>query len=80
MSWVQTVRSFGAIAFVDIRDVSEVAQVVFDEETPADSFEKSKNLHAEFVIAVQGVCATSRRYCLWPRPLDHGIHQNEQHS
>lgn len=55
MGWVQTARSFGAIAFVDIRDVSGLAQVVFDEETPADSFEKSKNLHGEFVIAAQGV-------------------------
>ena len=38
MGWVQGARSFGSIIFVDIRDVSGISQVVFDEESDKESF------------------------------------------
>lgn len=54
MGWVQTERSLGSIVFVDLRDSSGIAQVVFDEDTEEDVFEKAKKLRSEFVIAVKG--------------------------
>lgn len=54
MGWVQGARSFGSIIFVDIRDVSGISQVVFDEESDKESFEKAEELRSEFVIAVRG--------------------------
>lgn len=54
MGWVQTARSFGSLVFVDIRDVSGISQVVFDEECPEDIVEKAKKLRSEYVIGVRG--------------------------
>lgn len=54
MGWVQKERSFGSIVFVDIRDVSGIAQIVFDEETDRESFEKAESLGSEYVIAAKG--------------------------
>lgn len=54
MGWVASERSFGAINFVDIRDISGIAQVVFDENTPKEYLDMSNKLRSEFVIAVKG--------------------------
>lgn len=54
MGWVQGARSFGSIVFVDIRDVSGISQIVFDEESRAEVLEKAEKLRSEFVIAVRG--------------------------
>lgn len=54
MGWVQTQRNLGQLIFVDIRDISGISQVVFDETISKDVFEKAKGLKGEYVIAVRG--------------------------
>ncbi|NLW42215.1 MAG: aspartate--tRNA ligase [Tissierellia bacterium] len=54
MGWVQGERSFGSIVFVDIRDVSGISQVVFDQENDEDTFDKAEHLRSEDVIAIRG--------------------------
>ncbi|NLY19812.1 MAG: aspartate--tRNA ligase [Tissierellia bacterium] len=55
MGWVSKERNLGSIVFVDIRDISGIAQVVFDETTNPEVFEKATKLGSEFVIAVKGI-------------------------
>ena len=55
MGWVAKERNLGSIVFVDIRDVSGIAQIVFDETTNPETFEKATELGSEYVIAVSGV-------------------------
>lgn len=55
MGWVQGERSFGSIVFVDIRDVSGISQVVFDQENDKETFDKAKHLRSEDVIAIKGI-------------------------
>lgn len=55
MGWVQGERSFGSIIFVDIRDVSGISQVVFDEKNDEETLKKAEHLRSEDVIAVKGI-------------------------
>ncbi len=55
MGWVQKRRNFGSLIFVDLRDREGVVQVVFDQTTKAEVFEKAEKIRSEFVIAVAGV-------------------------
>ncbi len=55
MGWVQKKRNLGGLVFVDIRDRSGIAQVVFDEDIAKAAFAKANDLTAESVIAVRGV-------------------------
>lgn len=55
MGWVQGERSFGSIVFVDIRDVSGISQVVFDQENDKETFDKAEHLRSEDVIAIKGI-------------------------
>ncbi|MGI9014063.1 MAG: aspartate--tRNA ligase [Phycisphaerales bacterium] len=54
--WVNTYRSQSkALVFIDVRDYSGLAQILFDEEDcPADVMEAAAGLRREDVIAVQG--------------------------
>lgn len=53
--WVQTIRKFGSITFVDLRDRYGIAQLLFNEKLTE---ELDKNpLGREFVIEVKGVVA-----------------------
>lgn len=54
MGWVQKERNIGSIIFVDLRDVSGISQVVFDEDTAKEVFNKASDLRSEYVIAVKG--------------------------
>lgn len=54
MGWVQGARSFGSIVFVDIRDISGISQIVFDEDSGDEVLKKAEKLRSEFVIAVKG--------------------------
>src|SRR5690242_21222324 len=50
--WVQTVRKFGAITFVDLRDRYGITQLLFGEELSQQLAENP--LGREFVIQVTG--------------------------
>src|SRR5688572_4595402 len=54
--WVHTRRDMGKLAFIDMRDRSGLAQVVFvPAELDDASKELVKNLRPEFCIAVRGI-------------------------
>lgn len=58
MGWVQKRRNLGGLIFVDLRDVSGLMQVVFDEpKIGSEGFSKAESLRNEFVIAVVGTVA-----------------------
>jgi aspartyl-tRNA synthetase len=54
MGWVNRRRDLGQIIFVDLRDRSGVAQVVFSHELSAAVHQKAEELRNEYVIAVIG--------------------------
>jgi aspartyl-tRNA synthetase len=54
MGWVNNRRDFGNLLFVDVRDRSGIAQIVFENETSAAAHEKASGLRNEYVIAAIG--------------------------
>ncbi len=52
--WVNTVRLHGKIVFVDLRDRYGKTQLVFDENSFPEEFEKVKKLSIEDVISIKG--------------------------
>jgi aspartyl-tRNA synthetase len=58
--WAQTTRDHGGLIFIDMRDRSGVAQVVFDPAQAAAAHEAAKRVRSEWVIAVAGE--------VWRRP------------
>src|ERR1700733_8092789 len=50
--WVQTVRKFGSITFVDLRDRYGITQLLFSENLNADL--DANPLGREFVLQVKG--------------------------
>jgi aspartyl-tRNA synthetase len=57
VGWVQTRRDHGGLIFVDLRDRTGIAQIVFNPDLDAAAHEKAKQLRSEDVIAVRGVLA-----------------------
>src|SRR5580658_2825562 len=53
--WVQTVRKFGSITFIDLRDRYGITQLLFGEELNKDLAENP--LGREFVLQVKGAVA-----------------------
>jgi len=53
--WTQKQRSLGGLVFVDLRDISGIVQVVFDDKINKDVLEKSEEIKSEYVIGVEGV-------------------------
>lgn len=53
MGWVHSKRHHGKLIFVDLRDESGLAQIVFNPATE-DAFKIANSLKDEFVISVQG--------------------------
>ena len=47
-------RAKGGISFADLRDSSGILQLVFDEDTPKDTFAKAESLHSEYVVICKG--------------------------
>ena len=55
MGWVQKARNKGGLVFVDLRDLSGIMQVIFENGgIDEEGFEKAGKLRSEFVIAVTG--------------------------
>ena len=54
MGWTQRRRNLGSLIFVDLRDRSGIVQIVFDDTTAKDVFEKAELIRSEYVLAVRG--------------------------
>ncbi|MHC5034162.1 MAG: amino acid--tRNA ligase-related protein, partial [Planctomycetota bacterium] len=52
--WVANWRDHGGLAFVDLRDRTGIAQVVFRPETDAELHRRARELRSEFCISVRG--------------------------
>lgn len=53
--WVQRIRNFGGMNFIDLRDRYGITQIVFSPERNAAAAEKANELGREFVIAATGM-------------------------
>jgi aspartyl-tRNA synthetase len=52
--WVDTRRDHGGLIFIDLRDHTGIAQLVFNPDISKEALEQAHSLRNEFVIAVQG--------------------------
>lgn len=52
--WVQRVRKFGGLTFVDIRDRYGVTQLAFNQQNNADLCEAAEQLGREYVVQASG--------------------------
>jgi aspartyl-tRNA synthetase len=61
MGWVHRRRDLGQLIFVDLRDRSGLAQLVYSQEDGAEAHTKAAELRSEFVIAVEGRVARRQK-------------------
>ncbi|MFZ0880649.1 MAG: aspartate--tRNA ligase, partial [Candidatus Acidiferrales bacterium] len=54
MGWVHRRRYLGQLIFIDLRDRTGIAQIVFNKEQHAAAHKKAEELRSEFVVAVKG--------------------------
>jgi len=52
--WVHRCRDHGGMAFIDLRDSSGIAQVVFNPQISQEAYQIASSLHNEYVIQVEG--------------------------
>ena len=55
--WVHRRRDHGGVIFIDLRDREGLLQVVFDPDR-AEMFAEAERLRGEYVLAVEGRCAS----------------------
>ena len=53
--WVAKRRNLGGLIFVDLRDKTGITQITFDDQIPAELFERADSLRSEYVIGVKGI-------------------------
>ena len=53
--WVQKQRDKGHLIFIDLRDRTGVVQLVFDDNTDREVFEKAASARAEYVLMAKGI-------------------------
>ena len=58
MGWVDNWRDHGQLIFIDLRDRTGIAQVVFRAENNANLHKAAKGLRSEFVVGVRGHVGT----------------------
>ena len=54
MGWVHRRRDLGQLIFIDLRDRTGIAQIVFNAELNAEAHKQAEELRSEFVVAVEG--------------------------
>ena len=54
MGWVHRRRDLGNLIFIDLRDRTGLAQIVFNKELQAAAHARAEELRAEYVVAVIG--------------------------
>ncbi|HEX5424625.1 MAG TPA: aspartate--tRNA ligase [Candidatus Acidoferrales bacterium] len=54
MGWVHRRRDLGQLIFIDLRDRTGIAQIVFNKELNPQAHAKAEELRSEYVIAVEG--------------------------
>ena len=52
--WVQTIRDFGSLTFIDLRDRYGITQLSFNEETNSTLNAQARDLGREFVVKIVG--------------------------
>ncbi len=52
--WVHRVRNHGGVIFIDLRDREGIVQVVVEEKTDPEAYEKADRVKPEWVIGVRG--------------------------
>jgi len=57
LGWVRRQRDLGSLIFVDLRDRSGIAQLVFSDDRDPGGFLEAKKLKSEFVIGIEGIVA-----------------------
>lgn len=57
MGWVNSRRDHGGVIFVDLRDYTGLAQIVFGSQHSAEAFRRADGLRSEHVVAVKGTIA-----------------------
>jgi len=53
--FVNRSRDKGSIIFIDLRDITGIVQLVFDESTPRELFEAAKTVKSEYVLMASGM-------------------------
>ena len=53
--WISKTRDLGSLIFIDLRDRYGKTQIVFNEKTNKEIFEKAKKLGLEDVIGIKGI-------------------------
>src|SRR6202167_4964959 len=61
MGWVHRRRDLGNLIFIDLRDRSGLAQIVFNKEQHAAAHARAEELRSEFVVAVIGRVAKRQK-------------------
>src|SRR5882672_3785699 len=54
MGWIHRRRDLGNLIFIDLRDRSGLAQIVFNKEQHAAAHARAEELRSEFVVAITG--------------------------
>ncbi len=54
MGWVHRRRDLGNLIFIDLRDRTGLAQIVFNKEQHAAAHARAEELRSEFVVAITG--------------------------
>ena len=54
MGFVSKYRNLGNLLFIDVRDISGLVQVSFDDNVDKNVFEKATTLRTEYVVAITG--------------------------
>ena len=61
MGWVHKRRDLGNLIFIDLRDRSGLAQIVFNKEQAPAAHARAEELRSEFVVAVTGRVVTRQK-------------------